>query len=443
MNLLEKALEMLREYPLCDNCLGRQFALLGYGLTNAERGRAIKTALTLQLHEKALSGDEKAIQDLKTLAKNGASTTAKQTLEKLNIKTQEEKIICHLCQNVFQKIQEIAEKAAEKMEEYEYETFLVGVKIPAEIEEREDEFRARFSVMHAESLRNELSREIGKKLQEITGREVDFKKPQITVIVHPYEDRVELQIRPLFIAGRYKKLVRGIPQSRWICTQCMGRGCEKCNWTGKMYETSVEELIAVPMMRAAEGEDEALHAAGREDVDARVLGKGRPFIVEIKNPRKRSLNLKELEERINRESGGRVEVANLRIVERADVKRLKKGEGARKIYEAEVEFNRNISDEEVKRLEEALTGATINQWTPIRVLHRRANKLRRRKVYQISIKREAPNRLVFRIMCDGGLYIKELITGDEGRTQPSVSQLLNAKAKSIKLDVVDVLMEGY
>ena len=48
MEILENALEMLSSNPLCDHCLGRQFALLGYNLENNERGKAIKLALVLE-----------------------------------------------------------------------------------------------------------------------------------------------------------------------------------------------------------------------------------------------------------------------------------------------------------------------------------------------------------------------------------------------------------
>ena len=43
-----------------------------------------------------------------------------------------------------------------------------------------------------------------------------------------------------------------------------------------------------------------------------------------------------------------------------------------------------------------------------------------------------------RIRCQGGLYIKELVTGDMGRTKPSVSEILKVKAVPLKLDVLDV-----
>ena len=51
MKILEKALKMLEKYPLCSHCLGRQFALLGYGFENEERGNAIKMILMLMSYK--------------------------------------------------------------------------------------------------------------------------------------------------------------------------------------------------------------------------------------------------------------------------------------------------------------------------------------------------------------------------------------------------------
>ena len=48
MDVLEKSYELLSKYPLCDHCLGRQFALLGYAMENNVRGAALKVALTMQ-----------------------------------------------------------------------------------------------------------------------------------------------------------------------------------------------------------------------------------------------------------------------------------------------------------------------------------------------------------------------------------------------------------
>ena len=56
-DILETAWNIVRLGPICDNCLGRQFAMLSTGLTNAERGRSIKTVLAMQasaVEDKAL-----------------------------------------------------------------------------------------------------------------------------------------------------------------------------------------------------------------------------------------------------------------------------------------------------------------------------------------------------------------------------------------------------
>ena len=37
--------------------------------------------------------------------------------------------------------------------------------------------------------------------------------------------------------------------------------------------------------------------------------------------------------------------------------------------------------------------------------------------------------------------MKELVSGDEGRTKPSVSELLENGAKPLKLDVLNVIMD--
>ena len=42
------------------------------------------------------------------------------------------------------------------------------------------------------------------------------------------------------------------------------------------------------------------------------------------------------------------------------------------------------------------------------------------------------------VECEGGLYIKELISGDEGRSKPSVSEILGIDAQCIQLDVLEV-----
>jgi len=439
MEILKKARKILSKYPICDFCLGRQFALLGYGIENRTRGYAIKLLLTMEAHRKALAGNKRAINFLKKLAFNGNFEIAYYLLEKLtNKKFERKEFVCSLCSNNFQKIEQLAEKAVERMSKYEYSTFLVGILLPEGVEEREDEFKAEFEITHGESIKNHFSREIGKKIAEKTGKKADLKKPDIVVLVNPFKNTVRLQINPLYISGRYRKLVRNLPQSMWICTKCMGKGCEACNWTGKKYPESVAELISAPVLEMTEGERTAFHAAGREDVDARMLGSGRPFVIEVKKPKRRFIDLWKLENAINNYADGKVEVLGLTFASREDVERVKRGEKTEKTYRVVVELEKKVSDEELKLLESTLTNCRVSQKTPIRVLHRRADKTREKYIYETKVNKLTPKMIELRIRCQGGLYIKELVTGDMGRTKPSVSEILKVKAVPLELDVLDV-----
>jgi len=444
MDILEKTSRMLEEYPLCDHCLGRQFALLGHSIENDERGRAIKLALTLKAHELALSKNREGVRILKILATNGFSKTAGEILQKMKKRIPRKNFpkTCFLCENKSESFDDLAKKALKELESYEYNSFLVGIGLPITVEEREDEFKAKFNVSYGENMRNEFGRVIGKKIAEHSGKIADHRKPEIVVLVNPFAEKISLQINPLYIAGRYRKLVRGIPQSKWFCSNCQGKGCEKCNWTGKMYPESVEELIAKPLLNVTNGIKASFHGSGREDIDARMLGKGRPFVIEITKPQKRFLDLKKLEEDINIHAKGKVKVSNLQFADKAVVRRLKKAESAQKEYRVLIEFENKITTKDMHLLEERLTNVMVKQKTPLRVLHRRADLMREKYIYEVKVKKLSPKKAEMKIRSQGGLYVKELVTGDEGRTTPSVSEFLKNKAKPIKLDVLNVIMEG-
>jgi tRNA pseudouridine synthase 10 len=434
---------MLAEYPLCDHCLGRQFALLGRSMENDERGKAIKLALTLEAHELAISKNEEGVRTLKILATKGFSKVAQEVLKKMKkrILRNDFPKKCFLCENKSGSFDNFAKKAFEKLENYEYSSFLVGIELPTAVGEREDELKAEFDVGYGENMRNEFGRVIGKKIAALSGKIADHMKPEIVVLINPFAEKIDLQINPLYISGRYKKLVRGIPQSKWFCSNCQGKGCEKCNWTGKMYPESVEELIAKPFLDATEGVKASFHGSGREDIDARMLGKGRPFVIEITKPSKRFLDLKKLRGIINVYAKGKVEVSNLQFADKTVVRRLKKAEGAQKEYHVTMEFENKIATTDMHLLEEKLTNVMIKQKTPLRVLHRRADLTREKYIYEVKVKKLSPKKAEMKIRCQGGLYVKELVTGDEGRTTPSVSELLKNKAKPTKLDVLNVIME--
>jgi len=108
-----------------------------------------------------------------------------------------------------------------------------------------------------------------------------------------------------------------------------------------------------------------------------------------------------------------------------------------KTYLVEVRFDPPVPGEKLKLLETMFTGAQVQQRTPERVSHRRADLDRARKVLEFRL--EGPT--AFRITGEAGLYIKELVHGDGGRTRPSVQEALGVRCTVVSLDVIG--MGGY
>jgi len=444
MDVLEKAFELLSKYPLCDHCLGRQFAQLGYSMENNVRGAALKVSLTMQANDLATTEkDVEGVKQLKVLATAGFSVTAKETLKHLKkrINPQVAEAKCHLCEGKFELVDNLVGKSQIELESYEFTTYLVGIELPTIVEEREDEFKAAFNIAQGESIRHEFGRIFGKALGKATSKEADYLKPDVVIVINPFLEKVRVQVNPLFVAGRYRKLVRDIPQSKWFCSSCRGRGCDKCGGTGKLYPESVEELSSKTLLEATGGEESFFHASGREDIDARMLGTGRPFVIEISKPKKRFVNLKQIEEQVNAGTVGKIEVEGLHFASKDVVRHLKRGEGAQKEYRLLAEFEQDLTEEGLRMIEEKLTGALIKQQTPLRVVHRRADLIRERYIYKLEVKKVTLKRALLEIRCQGGLYVKELVSGDEGRTVPNVSALLDNPAKTLKLDVLNVIMD--
>jgi len=396
--VLKNAEKTLLKYPVCDYCLGRIFSKIENGITNRERGRKIRDFIKKQ---------ETRVDD------------------------------CWLCSGLMGEIPHFACLIEASLKEYEYDTFLVGSIIDEEILEREKELLEYVGSLYAESIKTEVNREVGKILEKKLGKKVDFEKPVIMAVVDTVFDVVDLQIASLLIYGRYRKYSRDIPQTKWFCRVCRGKGCKKCSYTGKLYPTSVEELIAEKILEATGGSDESFHGCGREDIDARMLGNGRPFVLEIKNPKVRSINLSEIKRKINAKNKGLIEVTVLRFSNWDEVIRIKNS-SFNKVYRVVLKCEKPINREKLKKAVQALRDLKIKQFTPSRVAHRRANIVREKRIYDYEIESVDGDTAVLRLESESGTYIKELVSGDNGRTTPSISEIIDVPCEVIELDVIEV-----
>jgi tRNA pseudouridine synthase 10 len=394
-----QASQLLQKYRLCDACLGRLFKKDLEPGTNELKGQHLRKEIH---HSKKTPVTE-----------------------------------CFLCEGLLGEIHHFADLLTDALKEHDYDTFLVGSKIDEDLQKREQQLWDELGMADAEPIKMEINREVGKILEPRLGKTVDIPNPDIMAVIDTAFDVVQLQISSLFIYGRYKKLKRGIPQTKWPCQICRGKGCKRCDYSGKLYPTSVEELVAQKALEAAKGTDESFHGSGREDIDALMLGNGRPFILEIKNPKIRNIDLHLLEGEINEYAKNEIEVSLLRFSDRDEIARIKAAE-FRKTYRVTIEGVQSLNKEKLIKVAQTLRGKLIQQMTPTRVAHRRANKVRERTIYTCTVEAVEGTRATLTLETESGTYVKEFVSGDENKTRPNLSELIGIPCTVKELDVIDV-----
>jgi tRNA pseudouridine synthase 10 len=174
---------------------------------------------------------------------------------------------------------------------------------------------------------------------------------------------------------------------------------------------------------------------GREDIDARMLGEGRPFVLEVRRPARRGLDLQSLEAEINRRAEGRVEVLGFAAGTAEDVLRVKE---ARPEKSYRVTVRGEAGQERIMRVLGLVGDRAVAQRTPKRVAHRRADRVRTRRIVAARLVSTEPGRFTLDLRAEAGTYIKEWIEGDDGRTEPSLARLLGVPLSVETLDVLAV-----
>ncbi|PSH01457.1 MAG: hypothetical protein BRC26_03460, partial [Nanohaloarchaea archaeon QH_8_44_6] len=162
LSIQEKAEELIQNEELCDHCLGRQFAQLGHGLENYERGQIIRNI-------EELSEDSFTRENIPEDAEVGGE--------------------CSVCKGVFNELDRWVGQVEDSFERYQLETFLLGIRPREESVRAEERLWEDYGVEWAETLKTELSRLIGKMIEDELGVEVDFERADIMAVIDMREGR--------------------------------------------------------------------------------------------------------------------------------------------------------------------------------------------------------------------------------------------------------------
>ncbi|MFH1588101.1 MAG: tRNA pseudouridine(54/55) synthase Pus10 [Candidatus Diapherotrites archaeon] len=308
-----------------------------------------------------------------------------------------------------------------ELKKIEFDSFSVGVKYAKNEEEKKE-------------TAEQLIQAIEKSFSAI----LDKSAPQLIVLFNSLTKRFDFQIKSIYIYGKYCKFSRELPQTIHYCFKCKGRGCEKCDFTGKQSNESIQELISeimIPEFQALEGK---FHGAGREDKDVLMLGKGREFVFELIYPKKRKGNLNNIEKEINSKFKEKIQVKLIDFCEKEKVIEIKAKKNTKK-YLAVIEFEEEVTDKIIEKIKKKLKKKIeVNQLTPLRKENKK--ELERNKwIELVAVREKDTQRIELEINCKSGTYVKEFISGDEGRTNPSIAGITGISCECIQLDVLEIM----
>eukprot|EP00026_Physarum_polycephalum_P005867 Phypoly_transcript_05906.p1 GENE.Phypoly_transcript_05906~~Phypoly_transcript_05906.p1 ORF type:complete len:406 (+),score=55.76 Phypoly_transcript_05906:640-1857(+) len=236
----------------------------------------------------------------------------------------------------------------------------------------------------------------------------------------------------VFVAGRYNKYARNVSQTPWIMPDGNSRG------------DSVDQFIIPTIMEYFKCDEAKFSASGREDIDVRMLGDGRPFMLELVNARRLFFDFaayREMEQKINSHPAQAVIINRLQRIPKSLTNKLKDGEEQkRKTYRAVVWVEKEVTPKDIQMLND-MKDLEISQKTPVRVLHRRSLSTRKRTIHWMSYEYINPHFAMLNLNTQAGTYVKEFVHGDLGRTVPNLGSLLNCQADILQLDVQSIELD--
>jgi tRNA pseudouridine synthase 10 len=354
---------------------------------------------------------------------------------------------CYICEGLMNQLDSTIKKIYDNVEAkgYEYKSFLLGASLPYAFFEREDSIRARFKVRGKENIKKQFVDELRKRYQKITGKRAEHIAPDITINVvinnavidyandgdnsknksnninnNALPTTVLVKSSPVFLSGRYVKTIRGIPQKKDKCQNCLGNGCAICDYMGASPSNSVEAIIGSRLLEITKGDTLKFSWLGGEDKDSLVLGNGRPFLLQLSNPKVRWLksDLTINENGVHAILKQQSPPISFQFPSHFTIK-------TKITIQAEQDFPR----QSLATLSKVLENTEVS--------YQVKSKIVKKKIYSVKAQQIDEKRFVLTMIADGGLSIKQFVGGQD-YIEPSISKIIGMKCECVAFDILNV-----
>ena len=370
--IIPMANKITKKYNLCNHCLGRLFSK--------------------QLH----------LSSNKLLGK------------KLNQNSTEK---CYVCKNLFDNLNHFLKLMIDKSIDYSFKTFNIGVMIKPSIIDRDDFIRSQYQLKGIDSIKTDITKEIGKLYSKKIKKIIDHLDPDITFTLNFKEELCELRSKSITLSGRYVKSKRGFSQKQKSCDNCFGKGCRVCDFHGIVEFDSVEGAISKLVFQKFGGTTAKFTWIGGEDASSLVLGSGRPFFVKIQNPHKRNVKLSNV-------SIDSIKINHLKSVYGSPKKPLK----FNSVICVKISTESQIDSKSLKKLKDLTISPVI--------VYEKSGKRSEKKIFDVKSKKNSKNLFTLIIKAEGGLPIKRFVIGDD--ITPGISTILDTSCECREFDFLEI-----
>jgi tRNA pseudouridine synthase 10 len=328
-------------------------------------------------------------------------------------------------------------------DDYQFDTFLIGASLPRSIFEKEDQIRARFKIRGRENIKSQLVRNLRKKFSEVTNKQIDILHPDLTINLQFHKNtspEINVKMRSLIMLGRYIKKNRGLPQRSGgehnngkevsvrsqpyhVFCRTHPQVLKMCTLAGE----SIQSVISKEILRITKGEALKFSWIGSEDENSLVLGSGRPFFIQIRNPKTVHLDQKTL----GFHSYG-LFVNIEKFFERLPEQPVQFIAKTRVV----IQGSRQMGKEDQLKIK-SLANSIV-------VFSNQKNKSRSsaKRIYSIDTVKTNDKVFELDVIADGGLSIKQFVEG-RGYISPNISSAANLQCKCLLFDILDILIKEY
>ena len=368
--------EILKDYDLCDSCLGRLFSKRMNLLSNKLLGKKLKMSL-------------------------GQSSKK-----------------CFICKNLLDNLTPYLKLMLDISSKYNFSSMVVGALIKPSIIDRDDYIRSKYKLRGIDSVKTDITKELGKQFAKKTKKRIDFLNPDLTFTINFKDESCQLRSKPLLLYGRYTKSERGLPQKQKSCDNCYGKGCRTCNFHGISEYDSVEGKISEFLFDQFGGTTAKFTWVGGEDKSSLVLGSGRPFFVKIQNPFKRHLSIP------RKISSDSIVIYNCKIISDPPKTPIKFNSS----IELKISTENEIQSTTMKNLQVLLSAPVV--------VYDKSGKRSEKYISDLKYKKTSKNSFTLIIKAEGGLPVKRFVDGDD--VTPGIRQIINDKCTCVTFDFLEI-----